>query len=643
MAATVSRDDFVRNLTDSGLFSREEIDSCLNALSLTGEEDGEDVARQLIAAGKLTAYQAAAVRDRNFGELVIGSYQVLDRLGAGGMGTVYKARHRRMKRVVAVKVLSRSVAQAENFVQRFQREVEAVARLSHPNIVTAHDAGEAEVGHFLVMEFVNGRDLATEVQRRGPLPVAEAVDCVVQAAQALDYAHGQGVIHRDIKPANLLRDAGGLVKVADLGLARIQGAAQEDGGSALTMTGMAMGTADYMPPEQAMGLATVDHRADIYSLGCTLYYLIAGRGPYQGTSPMAILLKHRDAPIPALRAARGDVPEALDDIFRRMVAKEPGDRFASMGEVVRALESVPVVWDPKDEVLATQLPPTLPPAAINLAGGPETTRSPAPADSTGPTIVGAPPDQAGTGDMVVLLVEPSRAQAVIIRKYLHELGVQNIVTTTTAQKALELARGAPPNVVISAMHLADMTGVRLAQEMRAEKKLTSTGFVLITSQAEAADGNLLNQVGHAVRLPKPFTLAQLAQAVAAAKNASAKSGRKVLVADDSAAARSHIRAVLAGLGLSQVVEAADGAEAVAFLESERFDLVVTDYHMPRLDGRQLIEFIRRRSSCPRVPVIMTTTETDPVRLDTVRQLGVFAICDKSFAPDVVRGVIDTMG
>src|SRR5262249_1738114 len=161
-----------------------------------------------------------AVRERHFDELVIGNYQVLDRLGAGGMGTVYKARHRRMKRVVAIKVLSRSVGPSEKFVQRFQREVEAVARLSHPNIVMAHDADEAEVGHFLVMEFVNGRDLASAVDERGPLPVAEAVECTLQAARALDYAHRQGIIHRDIKPANLLRDTGGVVKVADLGLAR---------------------------------------------------------------------------------------------------------------------------------------------------------------------------------------------------------------------------------------------------------------------------------------------------------------------------------------------------------------------------------------------------------------------------------------
>src|SRR5262249_22726253 len=150
-----------------------------------------------------------------------------------------------------------------------------VARLSHLNIVTAYDAGEAEAGPFLVMEFIDGRDLATEVQQRGPLSPREAVECVLQAARALDYAHGQGIIHRDIKPANLLRDKSGVVKVADLGLAHINdslGRSPEGGG--LTQAGTIMGTVEFMPPEQAEGSPDIDHRADIYSLGCTLHYLL---------------------------------------------------------------------------------------------------------------------------------------------------------------------------------------------------------------------------------------------------------------------------------------------------------------------------------------------------------------------------------
>src|SRR5262249_50600991 len=277
----------------------------------------------------LTAFQAAAVKDRQFEALVIGNYVILDRLGAGGMGTVFKARHRRMKRVVAIKVLSKQVAESETFVQRFQREVEAVARLSHPNIVMAFDADEAEAGHFLVMEYVNGRDLDSEVKTNGPLPVPDAVDCVLQAARALAYAHAQGIIHRDIKPANLLRDVSGAVKVADLGLARFNDTLGKPVGesSGITQAGTIMGTVDFMPPEQALGLTNIDQRADIYSLGCTLYFLLTGQPVFPGKTLMAILLKHREAPIPSLRGKCPMAPEALDQTFQRMVAKKPEERF----------------------------------------------------------------------------------------------------------------------------------------------------------------------------------------------------------------------------------------------------------------------------------------------------------------------------
>src|SRR6516225_9354877 len=191
MSTKLSRAEFIQNLSDSGLFTPQEVHRALDTVSELQAADGEAVARQLVDAGTLTSFQAEAVCERRFDGLVVGNYQVLDRLGQGGMGTVYKARHRRMRRVVAIKILSREVAKSENFIKRFQREVEAVARLSHPNIVMAHDADEAEVGHFLVMEFVNGRDLASEVHERGPLPLDEAVDCVLQAARALEYAHGQ--------------------------------------------------------------------------------------------------------------------------------------------------------------------------------------------------------------------------------------------------------------------------------------------------------------------------------------------------------------------------------------------------------------------------------------------------------------------
>jgi serine/threonine protein kinase/DNA-binding NarL/FixJ family response regulator len=643
MVKRLSRGEFLQNLSESGLFSPEEIHTTLAASPASQAADGEAVAQHLVASGKLTPYQAAAVGERRFAELVLGNYQILERIGAGGMGTVYKARHRRMKRVVALKVLSASVSQTAKFIQRFQREVEAVAQLSHPNIVMAYDAGEGELGHFLVMEFVNGRDLGREVDKRGPLPVGEAVACVIQAARGLGHAHGQGIIHRDVKPANLLRDVSGVVKVADLGLARFNDPLGQpaEGKGGLTQAGAVMGTVDFMPPEQALGLLTLDHRADVYSLGSTLYYLLTGRAPYEGPTIMATLLMHRDAPIPSLCAARPELPAALEAVFQRMVAKKPEERFASMTDVAQALEAVA----PAPEFEAKQpVAPAAPqgkaqPPTVDIAEGtPDTLPAPSPAAAPQPTIDASPSPPAGTGAATVLLVEPSRTQAFIIRKYLQELGFQDVLTAPSGEKALAIARGGPLAAVISAMHLADMTGVQLAEKMREPGPLAAVGFVLITSEADAEAANRVSQAGHAVQLPKPFDRDGLARALAAAVGGSPGDPR-VLVVDDSALARSHARKVLAGLGLSQVVEAADGAEAMRLLEKEDFDLVVTDYHMPRVDGPGLIEFIRRRSARPSVPVIVVTTETDPAALAAVRRLGVAAVCDKSFPPEVVRGVL----
>ncbi len=267
---------------------------------------------------------------------VLGNYELLEKLGAGGMGEVYRAVHTRMERVVAVKVLPERLVRDEAAVLRFQQEVKAAARLSHPNVVTAYDADEADGVHFLVMEYVQGIDLQELVQKFGSLTAAEAVDCVVQAARGLEYAHGQGVLHRDIKPANLLFDAGGTVRLLDLGLARFDSdASGEPDAAPLTQTGVIMGTVDYMSPEQADDSHTADARSDIYSLGCTLYYLLVGRPPYSGETMLQRILAHRNQPQPDLPA---EIPAAVNTVFRRMIARHPDDRFQSMSEVIAALE-----------------------------------------------------------------------------------------------------------------------------------------------------------------------------------------------------------------------------------------------------------------------------------------------------------------
>lgn len=649
MAARLSREEFVQNLSDSGLFSPDDFRKAVDFLAETHVPDGDAAAQQLISAGRLTHFQAEAVCERQFQGLVIGNYEICDRLGAGGMGTVYKARHRRMRRVVAIKILSREVDKSETFIKRFQREVEAVARLNHPNIVAAYDADEGPVGHYLVMEFVNGQDLASIVRQNGPLPIAEALACIIQAARALDYAHKQNIIHRDIKPANLLRDTSGIVKVADLGLARFEEARDtiSEDTSPLTQAGTIMGTVDYMSPEQALGLADVDHRADIYSLGCTLYFLLAGKAPFAGSSVMATLLRHREAPIPTLTAVRSECPAPLDAVFRRMLAKSPDDRFQTMAEIVKALEAIstsrqesstdsaesPATQLDSRHDLATQIvqhDKTVALASPSIT--PETNAS----DATQFVPVAAK----------VVLVEPSRTQSAIIRKYLLDQGVSHVVVAASGQQALDAVRNERPDAVISAFHFSDMTGVQLAERIRIECPNAAPGFVLISSEAECSDVGSLSKCGNAVLLKKPFTPKQLAESLRfvcvrklSANVSKDRSRLRALVVDDSATARTQAKRVLTGLGLNQIAEAADGAQAVAAVTGTRFDLIVTDYNMPYMDGHSLIGFLKQNPATASIPVIMITTESDPAKLDAVRRLGVAAICDKSLPAEVVEKII----
>jgi len=328
MAVTLAQ--FVESLLRSGLFAAAELARFQENLPPDRRPQvPQDLARELIHAGRLTKYQAAQVYQGKTKGLVLGDYVVLDEIGAGGMGQVFKAWRREMERTVALKVLSAKRIESRESVERFHREVKAAAKLEHPNIVTAYDAGEAEGVHFLVMQYVEGKDLACVLAERGPLPVAEAVDYVVQAARGLEYAHQQGVVHRDIKPGNLLLDTRGTVKVLDMGLARIDQPVDPYAATApeaLTESDQVMGTYDYMAPEQAQDTHHADHRADIYSLGCTLYRLLTGQRPYHGDTPVQVLFGHAQAPIPSLREVREDVPPQLDAAFQKMLAKDPAGR-----------------------------------------------------------------------------------------------------------------------------------------------------------------------------------------------------------------------------------------------------------------------------------------------------------------------------
>jgi len=262
-------------------------------------------------------------------------YVILGVLGAGGMGAVYKARHKVMDRIVALKVIGQALTGNPAAVERFRREARAAAQLTHPNIVAAYDAEQAGTTHFLVMEFVEGDSLARRVKEGGPLPVHEACICARQAALGLQHAFEKGMVHRDVKPHNLMRTTDGWVKILDFGLARF--VSETRGADGLTQAGTVMGTPDYMAPEQGHNAHLADIRADIYSLGCTLYFLLTGQPPFPGGSVMEKLAAHLSrVPRPA-HELRLEVPPALSQVIARMLAKSPEDRYQTPAEAARAL------------------------------------------------------------------------------------------------------------------------------------------------------------------------------------------------------------------------------------------------------------------------------------------------------------------
>jgi serine/threonine protein kinase len=338
VAPVTTAEQFIASLRRSGLVPGSRIDELARHPSGdTPPNDPTPVARRFVRAGLLTAFQARCLAQGKWRDLIVANkYKVLDHLGVGGMGQVYLAEHLLMKRQVALKVLPTHLLSDATAIERFIREARALAALDHPNIVRAHDLERLGNLYMLVMEYVDGPNLCDLVADHGPRPVSQAAHYIAQAAQGLQHAHEAGWVHRDIKPANLLVDAAGVVKVLDLGLAFLL---DEDAASPTQKynEGQVLGTADYLAPEQAIDSHNVDIRADIYSLGATLYYVLTGRPPFEATTVAQKLLCHQMKEPTPVRELRSEVPENLAAVLSRMMAKKAEDRYQTPADVAAAL------------------------------------------------------------------------------------------------------------------------------------------------------------------------------------------------------------------------------------------------------------------------------------------------------------------
>lgn len=402
LATTAS---LLEELRVHGLLSAKQVGELGAALP----EDARGLARELLRRGWMTPFQLNQALQGRACELRIDQYLLVERLGEGGMGQVYTARDTRLDRLVALKVIRKEKLDHPNAVRRFQREVRAAAQLDHPNIVRALDAGEANGTWYFAMELVAGTDLARRLRESGPLPILEACEYVRQAALGLEHAHEKGMVHRDIKPHNLMvtppsgsdgESKFGRVKVLDMGLALIALSDADVAASAMTQQGYVMGTVDYLAPEQAMNAHAVDVRADLYSLGCTLYHLLTGEVPFPGGNTLEKLMAHRLQEPTPVATRRPDVPADIAAIVRRLMAKTPKDRFQTSSELVAVLSTPPpavVPWDVREYAATVVLAEPVVPES-----GPPAPRRPPTQHATGRGTIAVEP---------VLEVEPVRPAA----------------------------------------------------------------------------------------------------------------------------------------------------------------------------------------------------------------------------------------
>ena len=353
---TFDLDSFLGTLSNTGILARRSVENFLSTAPRS--QDAQSTIRELLRRNDISDFQSQHLLQGKSNLLCVGNYTILDKLGSGGMASVYRAKHRYLNRVVAIKILPGHKDWDREAVVRFDRECKLTASLSHPNIVTAYDADQidqADGSHILVMECIDGVDLLTLVRRKGPLPLAQAIDLALQVAHGMAYVHSKGVIHRDLKPGNVMLDTSGVIKILDLGVAGVSSQPDSIAHSQLTSTGAVFGTIDYMAPEQAESTKQADARSDIYSLGCMFYFLLMDKAVYERSTVIDKMLAHRDEPVPSLSEALGIPFSVLDRVFSKLIAKKPKDRYQSMAEVIDDFQMLRISSENMPEATSTTL------------------------------------------------------------------------------------------------------------------------------------------------------------------------------------------------------------------------------------------------------------------------------------------------
>jgi eukaryotic-like serine/threonine-protein kinase len=372
--AALSVDGFIDYVERSELVDpitlQQVLDECKAAHGGQLPEDAEVLANFFIDKKLLTSWHVQKLMDKKYRGFFLGKYRMLRLIGSGGMSTVYLAEHKLMHRQRAIKVLPRRRVEDSSYLARFHLEAQATAQLDHPNIVRCYDVDNEGDTHYIVMEFIEGKDLNTIVKQEGPLSLELACNYIAQAAEGFYHAHQNGLIHRDVKPANLLVDTKGIVKILDLGLALYSDG--ERGSLTEEHNENVLGTADYLAPEQAVNSHKVDHRADVYGLGCSLYFLLTGHPPFPDGTLAQRIAKHQSQTPEDIRKERPDCPRDLADVCNKMMQKRPEKRYANMRETADALiawlQNHGYKYEPGNSELAAK-------AALLTAGGPAARRS----------------------------------------------------------------------------------------------------------------------------------------------------------------------------------------------------------------------------------------------------------------------------